>query len=215
MSARDFSSVSDVELVAGLKALVRQERGLSAAMLEQLGEVDARKLYLPAACSSMVGWCVGVLGMAEQVAFKRIRAARVARRFPVVLEAVAGGRLNLSAVVLIAPVLSEENAAEVVAEVSGMSQAEIAVVLARRSPRPDAPTRCERVAEQGALVDLNPAAPSPPLAPPPKAKVVPLAPERFKLEVTLSGAAKAKLERARALMRHKLPSGDLAQVIEG
>jgi hypothetical protein len=156
----------------------------------------------------MVGWCVQALGMAEQVAFKRIRAARAARRFPVVLEAVAEGRLNLSAVVLIAPALNEENAAELVAEVSGMSQAEIAVVLARRAPRPDAPEMLER---EGSQVDLNPVAPP---SPPPKAKVVPLAPERFKLELTLSGAAKAKLERARALMRHKLPSGELAQVIE-
>ena len=52
------------------------------------------------------------------------------------------------------------------------------------------------------------------VAPPTKAKVRPLAPERFKLELTLSGEATAKLERARALMRHKVPSGDLAQVIE-
>ena len=107
--------MSDAELVAGLKALAVEEQRLSAAMLAYVGEVDARRLYLPAACSSMAGWCVKVLGMNEQVAFKRIRAARLARRFPVVLEAVAEGRLNLSAVVLIAPALSEENAADLVA----------------------------------------------------------------------------------------------------
>ena len=45
--------LSDGELIATLKALVVQERGLSAAILEHLGEVDARKLYLPAACASM------------------------------------------------------------------------------------------------------------------------------------------------------------------
>src|SRR5688572_19876867 len=118
-------ALSDVELIAGLKALVVQERWLSAAMLEHLGEVDARQLYLPAACSSMRVYCVSVLGMADEVAFKRIRAARAARRFPVVLEAVAGGRLNVSAVVLIAPHLSDENAAELVAEVAGMSREEI------------------------------------------------------------------------------------------
>ncbi len=205
---RALSTVTDGELVAGLKALVVKERGLSAAMLEHLGEVDARKLYLPAACSSMVKWCVKVLGMAEQVAYKRIRAARVARRFSVVLEAVAEGRLNLSAVVLIAPALTEENAAELVAEVSGMSQGEIGVVLARRTPKPDVPDKLEREPQQGALVDSNP------VAPPPKAKVLPLAPARYSLEVTLSGATKDKLERAQALLRHLVPSGDLAQVIE-
>ncbi len=205
--------MSDAELVTGLKALAVEERRLSAAMLEHLGEVDARRLYLPAACSSMVGYCVKVLGMAEQVAFKRIRAARAARAFPVVLEAVAEGRLNLSAVVLVAPHLDEANAAQLVAEVSGRSQSEIAVVLARRAPKPDAPEKLEREPEQGALVDLNPVGPpSPPRAK--KAKVVPLAPERFALQVTLSGETKAKLDRLQALMRHRLPSGDLAQVID-
>src|SRR5688572_14028351 len=137
MKACVLSTASDVELVAGLKALVVQERRLSAAMLEHLGEVDARKLYLPAACASMHVYCVRVLGMAEEVAFKRIRAARVARRFPVVLEAVADGRLNVSSVVRIAPALTEENAAELVDEVSGMGRSEIAIVLARRAPKPD------------------------------------------------------------------------------
>ena len=210
MKARALSTVSDVELVAGLKALVVQERRLSAAMLEHLGEVDARKLYLPAACPSMHVYCVQMLGMAEEVAFKRIRAARTARRFPVVLEAVADGRLHMSAVVWIAPHLTDENAAELVSEVAGKTKAEIEVVLARIAPKPDVQPRLEREPEQPALVEPGPVPP----APPPKAKVKPLAPERFKLEVTLSGETKAKLERAQALMRHQVPSADLAQVID-
>ncbi|HUS67851.1 MAG TPA: hypothetical protein VMZ28_25120, partial [Kofleriaceae bacterium] len=159
MSASDLSSVSDGDLVAGLKALVVQERGLSAAILEHLGEVDARQLYLPAACPSMHRYCVVVLGMAEEVAFKRIRAARAARRFPVVFEAVARGRLNVSAVVLIAPHLAEENAEKLVAEVCGKSKAEIEVVLARRAPKPDVAPKLEREHEQGALVDPGPPVP--------------------------------------------------------
>jgi hypothetical protein len=204
-------ALSDVELVAGLKELVVRERALSAAMLEHLGEVDARQLYLPAACSSMHVYCVRMLGMAEEVAYKRIRAARAARRVPVVLEAVAAGRLNLSAVVLIAPHLTEENAAELVAEVAGMSKAEIEVVLARRAPRPDVAPRLEREHQQAGLVDLDPV-PAPPA--PTRSKVKPLAPERFKLEVTLSGDTKRKLERAQALLRHQLPGGDLGAVID-
>src|SRR5690349_3013564 len=209
MSARDFSSVSDAELVAGLKALVVQERALSAAILEHLGEVGARKLYLPAACASMHVYCVRVLGMAEEVAFKRIRAARAARRFPVVLEAVAEGRLHVSAVVWIAPHLTEEGAAELVAECGGKSKAEIEVVLARRAPRPDVRPRLEREPEQPALVEPGPVPPHLP-----RAKVKPLAPERFKLEVTVSGETKAKLERAQSLLRHQLPGGDLGAVID-
>ena len=209
MSTRDFSSVSDVDLVAGLKALVVQERGLSAAMLEHVGEVDARKLYLPAACASMHVYCVRVLGMAEEVAFKRIRAARAARRFPVVLGAVAEGRLSVSAVVWIAPHLTEDSAMELVAECGGRSKAEIELVLARRAPKPDVRPRLEREPEQPALVEPGPVPPHLP-----RAKVRPLAPDRFKLEVTVSGETKAKLERAQALLRHQLPSGDLGLVID-
>jgi hypothetical protein len=153
-------------------------------------------------------YCVKVLGMAEEVAYKRIRAARAARRFPVVLAAVEEGRLSVSAVVWIAPHLTAENAAELVAEVGGLTKAEIAVVLARRAPRPDVAPKVEREPEQGTLVEPGP------VVPPRKAKVAPLAPERFALQVTVNAETKAKLERAQALLRHKVPTGDLAQVIE-
>jgi hypothetical protein len=47
-------------------------------------------------------YCTRVLGMSEDEAFKRIRAARALGRYPVVAEAVADGRLHLTAVVLLA-----------------------------------------------------------------------------------------------------------------
>ena len=108
-------------------------------------------MYLPAACASMHVYCVRVLGMAEEVAYKRIRAARAARAFPVVLDAVAEGRLDLTGVVLIAPHLKDENAAELVAEVDGKSKAEIEVVLARRAPKPDVRPKLEREHAQAEL----------------------------------------------------------------
>ena len=203
-------ALSDVELVAELKALVVKERALSAAMLAYLAEVDARQLYLSAACSSIHVYCVSVLGMSEEVAFKRIRAARAVRKFPVVLEAVAEGRLNVSAVVRISPHLTEENAKGLVEEVSGLSRAAIDLALARRAPKPDVAQRLEPEPRQPPLVDPDP----PPPAPLPKPRVTALAPERFALQLTLGGETKAKLERAQALLRHQVPSGDLAQVLD-
>src|SRR5690349_17126660 len=134
MSARDLSSVSDVDLVKELKVLVARERELTAAVLAHLGEVEARRLFLPAACSSMHGYCMQVLGMSEEAAFKRLRVARVARRFPVVLRAIAEGRLHLSGAVMLASHLTEENADVLIGEASEKSKAEIAVVLARWAP---------------------------------------------------------------------------------
>jgi hypothetical protein len=46
------------------------------------------------------------------------------------------------------------------------------------------------------------------------AKVTPLAPERFALQLTISGVTQEKLVRAQALLRHQVPSGDLAEVLD-
>src|SRR6187549_2097249 len=119
-----FETMSDAEVVARLAELLREERRLTAAVLLHLGEVEARRLYLPAACPSMFVYCTRVLGMSEDQAFKRIRAARAVRRYPVVGAAVAEGRLHLSGVVLLAPHLTDDNVEELVAEASGKRKAE-------------------------------------------------------------------------------------------
>jgi hypothetical protein len=147
MHAVNVSTMSDGELVAALRELLGEERRLTAAVLVHLGEVEARRLYLPAACASMHGYCTRVLGMSDDQAYKRIRAARAVRRFPVVGTAVADGRLHLCGVLLAAH-LTDGNADELVAEASGKRKAEIEVLLARRAPKPDALARLERVAQQ-------------------------------------------------------------------
>ena len=151
--------MSDGELVARLVELLGEERRLTAAVLVHLGEVEARRLYLPAACPSMFVYCTRVLGMSEDQAFKRIRAARAVRRYPAIGAAVAEGRLHLSGVVLLAPHITGDNVEELVAEASSKSKAEIEMLVARRAPRADVPERLERVAEQGQLV--APGAPGP------------------------------------------------------
>ncbi len=214
MKQGGLEAMSDREVVERLEGLLREERRLTAAVLEHLGEVEARRLYLPAACSSMHVYCVRVLGMSEDQA--GIRAARAVRRFPVVGAAVAEGRMHLSGVVLLAPHLTEESAEGLVAEASGKSKAEIEVLLARRAPRADAPERLERLAEQTALAVPGPVgevAPGPPARG--AAKVAPLSPERFALQVTISEETRSKLLRAQALIRHQVPPGDLAEVLDG
>jgi hypothetical protein len=210
-----LETMSDREVVERLVELLREERRLTAAVLEHLGEVEGRRLYLPAACSSMHGYCTRVLGMSEDQAFKRIRAARAVRRFPVVGTAVAEGRVHLSGVVLLAPHLTEDNAAELVAEASGKSKAEIEILLARRAPRADVPERLERVAEQTVLVVPEPAGNG--VVPEPArgaAKVAPLSAEKFALQLTIGEGTRNKFLRAQALLRHQVPSGDLAEVLD-
>jgi hypothetical protein len=45
-------------------------------------------------------------------------------------------------------------------------------------------------------------------------KLAPLAPDRYALQVTISGTARELLRQAQALLGHTVPSGDVAEVIE-
>src|SRR6185436_14077819 len=44
--------------------------------------------------------------------------------------------------------------------------------------------------------------------------VAPIAPERYLMRVTLSADAHRKLERARDLLRHSIPNGDPAAIVD-
>ena len=53
MSAYSLTHLSDQDLLAELAVLVTTDRQTTARLLAHIAEVDARELYLPAACSSM------------------------------------------------------------------------------------------------------------------------------------------------------------------
>ena len=149
MSSYCLSHLSDSTLLGDLATLVARDRATSAEMLAHIAEVDARKLYLPAAYPSMYAYCVGELHFSEQAAFKRIHAARTARRFPAIFGAVADGRLNLSTVELLAPYLTQGTADELLTAAAHQSKSEIEQLLAQRFPRPDLPTLIEALAPHG------------------------------------------------------------------
>ncbi len=130
-----LSHLSDSALVRDLKTLVAEDCATTAALLAHLAEVDARRLYLPAAYPSMFAYCLGELGFSEDTAYKRIRAARAAQRFPALFMAVANGRLHLTAVVLLAPYLTAANAEELMEAAAGKRRAEVEELLAKRFPR--------------------------------------------------------------------------------
>ncbi|MEO5989900.1 MAG: HNH endonuclease, partial [Candidatus Eisenbacteria bacterium] len=115
MKTCSLSHLADHVLLRDLKSLVARDRATTAELLAHLAEVDERRLYLPAAYSSMYLYCVQELHMSEDAAFRRIRVARAARRFPTILAALADGRLNLTSVLLVAPHLTAHTADELLA----------------------------------------------------------------------------------------------------
>ncbi len=134
MNGYSLSQLDDDTLMRQLHALVAGERAATAVILAHIAEVDLRRLYLPAAYSSMYAYCVGALKLAEGAAYRRVRSARAARRFPQLYDEIASGRLNLTTLSMLAPHLRQETLDELLAAARGRPRMELESWLAKRFP---------------------------------------------------------------------------------
>ena len=258
--------LSDAELVARVKALAASERGATVQLVAHLAELDTRDVHFRLGYGSLFAYCRGVLALSEQEAYQRIAVARASRRFPVILERLETGALNLTTVKLLAPHLTLDNHLHVIESALGKSKLQVEEIAARLWPQPDAPSFVRKLPAprpyvpaptsvsqpvvplqagpspvspspsglsqgpaaptpgpmQPVAADATPAASTPaPLAtaslrPPtqPSAEVTPLAPDRYRVQVTIGGATLEKLRLAKDLLRHAVPSGDEAIILD-
>lgn len=298
--------LSDTELVARLKDLAARERGATVLLIAHVAELDTRDVHLRAGHGSLFAYCREVLALSEQEAYNRIVVARSARRFPVVLEMLEAGVLNLTTVRLLAPRLTPDNHRQVLESARGKSKLQVEEIAARLWPRPDAPSLVRKLpAPKGAgSLDVaatahsgapssglapvgtpaavaapdssrilgampegaaqagadpvgpvgpvptgawpagsgslgpspdasafsradapgpqSPAGSTPEATPPtlpwsparPFAEVTPLSPDRYRVQVTIGGETLEKLRLAKDLLRHALPSGDEAAILD-
>jgi hypothetical protein len=167
-----------------------------------------------------------VLHLAEHAAFNRIEAARVARRFPIIFELLADGRIHLSAVRLLAPHLTEANHQSLLFEASHKSKREVEQMVARVLRRPDVSASVRKlpsrtVPEPSIPASTEETAPAGTDGQPfvatteaQRPKTEPLAPGRFKVQFTVGEGTYVKLRRAQDPLRHRVPSGDVAEIFE-
>ena len=216
MSRFSFSHLPDAALLRHAIVVVSRDCATTAEMLAVLAEIDTRKLYLGEGYPSMFAYCVEVLHMSEDIACKRIRAARAARDFPGILPAVADGCLHLTAVVMLAPHLTPENVGELLAAAAGKRSAELEELLAARCPRSESLplTRAIPASAGPALAsdraeDLKGLSAVRRITVTPRA-VVPIAEGRFDLHVTIGREPEEDLRYAQALMGDGTPSDVVA-----
>lgn len=133
-------------------ARVGKDRASTAELLMYLGEMEARKRYIPAGYPSMFRFCVEHGRMSEDVAYKRIRTARLARRFPEIYDRVADGRLTISALVLLAPEMTEHTAARLLSDAEYKTTEHVKRLIAAVAPKPDVPTKEREVPSPSASV---------------------------------------------------------------
>lgn len=126
--------LSDQELLAATLRLAAHQRRATARLVAAISEVDARRLYLQEGCSSIFAYCTRVLRLSEHAAYLRIASARLARRFPVVLERIADGSLTLTNARLLAPVLTAENHIELLDAARHKSKYDVEQLVAALRP---------------------------------------------------------------------------------
>ena len=234
--------LSDKQLLGRLSTLCRVGRRLDVGVVLLLIEVEDRRLDLRSAYPSLHEFCRQELGMSEGTTSRRVEAARLVRRIPKLVDHLKRGTITLSALALLKNHITETNYEDLIAKVSGMTRKKIEVVIAEMAPRPDVAAKLRKLPARSPSTSST-AAPAPgvttpltghpPVAttPPPlttpnrpapavsvpdasQGRLEPLAPSRWKLQLTASQELHDKLERLQTLMRHTNPSGDLALIVE-
>jgi len=174
-------SLNDSALLSQFSNLVQRDREGKASLLRHIDAIDGRKLWARLGHPSLFDFLVTRHHMSEATAFKRIGAARTARRFPVLFEMVGRGEIHLSGIHRLKAHLTLENHEQMLALARHKTIREIETLVARLAPRPDAPTTLRALpnrtttgrtlaapaaATLGAPVLASPVLAAPPLASP-------------------------------------------------
>src|SRR5262245_63630743 len=139
MKITEARSLDDGALAATLKGLAGAEREATVALILHLAEFDQRQLYRGGGFRSLFQSCVEVLRLSEDAASNRIAAARMARRFPQVVDRLAAGTLSPTTVRLIAKRATPENASALIEAATGKTKRQVEELLARLFPDLDVP----------------------------------------------------------------------------
>lgn len=210
--------LSDAQLVEALSRLAAAERKAIALLVATLAEFDARGLYRGLGYSSLFDYCTRALRLSEQAAYTRIEAARLSRRFPQVIDCIEKGELSLTAARLLAPHLTADNCAELLRRASGQKTRDVERIVAAVRPLPAVPSMIRKLPDAPAAAGPGRAAlpvPAAPTLPPARRAVVqPLSPVQYRLQITMSARSHDKLREAQRLMRHSVPTGDPARIVD-
>jgi hypothetical protein len=214
-----LARLSDQDLLAHIHRAAQAERDATAHLVALLMELDSRRLYLGEGFPSLFAYCTQVLHLSEDAAYNRIEIARTARRFPIILDGLAAGDLTLASIRLLAPHLTPDNHRDVLARARHKSKREVELIVAALHPRPDVPSTIRKLPAPRQATP--PAPPSDERVDPPRAmeaprrvEMTPLTPERYKIQFTISRETHDKLRRAQDLLRHVVPNGDPAIIVD-
>src|SRR6188768_2072390 len=134
-----LAHLSDRELLTKTRELVGKSNQLFAALLAHLAEVEARGLHRTRACASLYTYCIYELRFSEDAAARRAGAAKLVKRFPLLLRAIANGELHLTGLLMLGPHLTPENIVEVLGRAKFRTKKELGKLVRELQPLPLVP----------------------------------------------------------------------------
>jgi hypothetical protein len=186
-------ALGDTALLNQLAAQAARGRAATAALVAHVAEVEARDLHLRLGYTSLFVYGRDALALSEHDAYRVVAAARAARRFPVILEMLARGAIHLTTLRLVAPHLTPDNHRQVLEAVRGKKRRQVEEIVARLVPQPDVPASLERLLSPG---------------------VAPTGADRYKVQLAVGADVVEKLRLAKDMLRHALPRGDDAAILD-
>ena len=220
-----LASLPPAELTARLYSLRAQERSLLVEFLAYLGELDRRRLHLELGFPSTFAFCTDHLGLSKGSTFRRLTAARLLVRFPMVAEYLSDGRLGLTTLVELRDVLGEDGLAQTLDRAAGKTEEEVKALAAALKPQPAPPDLVRRlpgppapqpelplvlIAVDGAGSGPEPLRPTP--APKP-ARIEPISEELRVLRMTVGRAFVDDLDKVRDALSHVVADRRLESVL--
>lgn len=216
---RDCRELSDEQLLSELGRLTTDERLDLIKVLVRLAEMDRRELAKEKGYSSLFKYCVKKLKYCEGTAFYRSKTAEACAKFPVLLELIEQGELTVMAVALLADSFTFENHQGLIRQAQGATRKQIEGIVAGLHPesKPPERTRIIAVPTRSAASEGSPAPVTSDFAAPRAQDELDFG-SRIELRVehrfSVPDATEAKLARARELLSHKFPLGDLESIFD-
>jgi 5-methylcytosine-specific restriction endonuclease McrA len=212
--------LSTEELDHSVEKLVRTEKRNMALVIAHIAEMARRKGHLERGYKNLFEYCTRRLHLSEGSVALRIQVANVCRRFPQILLALAENRMSLTVAGLLAPVLTESNVEELLADCGGMTKREAEEYLVALRPKPVfAPSirkTPSRPQEQAALPQATrPPATSPRTVPRVSPSILePARPELFNFRFAADRKFKEKFERLAEVLGVENPLQHMAEIME-
>ncbi|MBI4517715.1 MAG: DUF222 domain-containing protein, partial [Deltaproteobacteria bacterium] len=130
----ELSALGNENLLLELSKLAREDGRILVEILLHLSEVERRRLHVDRGYRSLFAYCTGKLGWSESEAGRRIAVARAMTQFPAIGELLLSGKVHLSGVAHVAPLLTGENHASLLERISRASRREIETIAAELRP---------------------------------------------------------------------------------